>query len=146
MEQLVLDKVYLHPVRLEVIHDCMYDGIAHHCTKKPRRCVEWCANEDAPIQGVADKPGDIVVLVLVRNRILPSSKYLSPPGLLLSICQPTLQGIVGNEMPKQHQNQNELPSHAQLSQKPSSFNILQQVTRGEPSQFLSPQGQSVFVG
>ena len=138
MEQLVLDKVYLHPVRLEVIHDCMYDGIANHCTKKPRRCVEWCANEDAPIQGVAEKRGDVVVLVLVGDFVLAT--YFLPPALLLSISQPTLQGIVGDEMPKQHQNQCHLPCQHRKS------SSMQHVTIGVPSQLRLPQGQSPLEG
>lgn len=137
MEQLVLDKVYLHPVRLEVIHDCMYDGIAHHCTKKPWRSIERCANEDAPIEGVAKKRGDVVVLVLVGDF---ATTYFLPPALLLSICQPTLQCIVSNEMPKQHQNQNELPSQHRKS------SSMQHVTIGVPSQLRLPQGQSPLEG
>jgi hypothetical protein len=137
MKQLVLDKVYLHPVRLEVIHDCMYDGIAHHCTKKPRRCVEWCANEDAPIQGVTEKCCDIVVLVLVGDF---ATAYLLPSAFLLAISQPTLQGIVGDKMSEQHQNQNGL--HTQHRKSPS----MQQVTIGAPSHLLGPQGQSPLLG
>ena len=48
-------------------------------------------NGDAPIEGVADKRGDVVVSVLLKYL---STANLVPPGLLLPVCKPSLKCVV----------------------------------------------------
>ena len=134
---MILDQIYRLLVRLEVVNNGVYPGVEDYRKKEVTGCVEWCANEYASVEGMANKRRDVVVFVLVGNRIFISTEHLLPPGLLLPICQPSLEGIVGDEMPKQHQNQCRLPSH---NHPPCQYNMLegrpaQQVIAGDPSQF-----------